>query len=88
MGRRVDALRGERVAERMRRAEELRGIGQSLADGAAFMQEVEVRQGWTPRPNDGRGIERTRRAAKELQDAAASMQDVLQKAEAEENQSQ
>ncbi|KAI0832440.1 hypothetical protein BC628DRAFT_1414741 [Trametes gibbosa] len=75
----VDALLSERVAERTRRADELKGIGQSLADAAAFMEEVEVRQGWTPRPHDGRGIERTRRVARGLQDTAASMEDIPQK---------
>ncbi len=33
-------------------------LGGSLADIAAFMQEVEIRQGSTPRPDDGRGIDR------------------------------
>ncbi len=58
---------------RTRLAEELKGIGHSLADTAAFVQEVEMRQGWVPRPDDGRGIERTRRLAVRLLEDADSM---------------
>ncbi len=47
-------------------------LGGSLADIAAFMQEVEIRQGWTPRPDDGRGIERARQLAKRLLDETAT----------------
>ena len=47
-------------------------LGRSLADMAAFAQEVEVRQGWVPRPNDGRGIERMRRLAKHLDESATT----------------
>lgn len=62
---------------RTRLAEELKGIGHSLADAAAFVQEVELRQGWTPRPDDGRGIERTRRLAVRLLENADSMASCL-----------
>ncbi|KAI0719535.1 hypothetical protein C8T65DRAFT_635676 [Cerioporus squamosus] len=55
--------------EKQRRDEISSALGTSLADMAAFMQEVEIRQGWPPRPDDGRGIERTRLLAKRLSDA-------------------
>ncbi|KAH9899850.1 hypothetical protein C8Q73DRAFT_681267 [Cubamyces lactineus] len=48
-------------------AAELKELGKSLADTAAFIEEVEMRQGWTPRPQDGRGIERMRSLGKRLQ---------------------
>ncbi|KAI0677517.1 hypothetical protein C8Q78DRAFT_1074210 [Trametes maxima] len=71
----IQALLSENLERRMRFAEELKDVGQSLADTAAFIQEVEMRYGWTPRPEDGRGIERTRNLAKRLQEVAASMQE-------------
>ncbi|PCH40997.1 hypothetical protein WOLCODRAFT_151036 [Wolfiporia cocos MD-104 SS10] len=43
-------------------------LGTSLADVAAFMHEVELQQGYSPRKSDGRGIERMRRLAQKLQD--------------------
>ncbi|EIM88497.1 uncharacterized protein STEHIDRAFT_120660 [Stereum hirsutum FP-91666 SS1] len=47
----------------------LRELGPSLADIAAFMQEVEIQQGYTsPRKQDGRGIERLRRVALQLEE--------------------
>jgi hypothetical protein len=35
-------------------------LGTSLADIAAFMQEIELRQGFFTRKVDGRGVERLR----------------------------
>ncbi|KAI0650710.1 hypothetical protein C8Q79DRAFT_1006947 [Trametes meyenii] len=70
----MHALLSESLEQRTRFAEELKDVGQSLADTAAFIQEVEMRYGWTPRPEDGRGIERTRNLAKRLQEVAASME--------------
>ncbi|KZT66030.1 hypothetical protein DAEQUDRAFT_813877 [Daedalea quercina L-15889] len=49
-------------------ASSLKDVGRSLADVAAFMYEVEVRQGYVPRPDDRRGIERARQLAKRLQE--------------------
>lgn len=47
----------------------LRELGPSLADIAAFMQEVEIQQGYSsPRKQDGRGIERLRRVALQLEE--------------------
>lgn len=45
----------------------LRDMSSSLADIAAFMHEVEVRQGFNVRKNDGRGIEKIRQLAYRLQ---------------------
>ncbi|KAH9936965.1 hypothetical protein B0H21DRAFT_58678 [Amylocystis lapponica] len=45
----------------------LRGLGSPLADVAAFMHEVEVQQGYTPRGDDGRGIEKIRQVALKMQ---------------------
>ena len=45
----------------------LKAIGTSLADVAAFMHEMELHQGYPPRANDGRGIERIRQLAYKLQ---------------------
>lgn len=42
-------------------------MSSSLADIAAFMQEVEVQQGFVSRKNDGRGIEKIRQLAYRLQ---------------------
>ncbi|KAI0352937.1 hypothetical protein OH77DRAFT_748301 [Trametes cingulata] len=67
----LKALQRDDLARRF--AAELKDLGQSLADTAAFIQEVEVRQGWTPLPEDGRGIERTRHLAKRLQELGASL---------------
>lgn len=39
----------------------------SLADIAAFMQEVEIKHGFVPKKDDGRGIERIRQMAMRLQ---------------------
>lgn len=39
----------------------------SLADIAAFMQEVEIKHGFVPKKDDGRGIERIRQMALRLQ---------------------
>ncbi|CCM01767.1 uncharacterized protein FIBRA_03833 [Fibroporia radiculosa] len=47
-------------------------VGTSLAHVAAFMHEVEVRQGYVPRNDDGRGIEQMRHLAKKLQEAPGS----------------
>ncbi|TFK91814.1 hypothetical protein K466DRAFT_287002 [Polyporus arcularius HHB13444] len=60
--------------EKQRRDDTSAALGGSLADIAAFMQEVEIRQGWTPRPDvdDGRGIERARQLAKRLLDETAT----------------
>ncbi|KAI0375658.1 hypothetical protein BV20DRAFT_959668 [Pilatotrama ljubarskyi] len=71
----MDVLLNQNLAQRARLAAELKELGQSLADTAAFIEEVEVRQGWTPRPGDGRGIERTRRLAKRLQQYPGSMEE-------------
>ncbi|EPS92902.1 hypothetical protein FOMPIDRAFT_1154353, partial [Fomitopsis schrenkii] len=49
-------------------ASALKDVGRSLADIAAFMHEVEVRQGYVPSPDDKRGIERARQLAKKLQE--------------------
>jgi len=46
----------------------MRDIGTSLADVAAFMQEVELQHGYTPRKGDGGGVERIRHLAKHLQE--------------------
>ncbi|TBU49555.1 hypothetical protein BD309DRAFT_947120 [Dichomitus squalens] len=58
------------LAENERRrtiySEAVKETGRSLADVARFMQEVEMREGWTPLPDDGRGIDRIRNAAKHL----------------------
>ncbi|CDO75606.1 hypothetical protein BN946_scf184858.g46 [Trametes cinnabarina] len=70
----MSILLQENLASRTQFAAELKELGQSLADTAAFIQEVEMRQGWPPRPADGRGIERTRRLAQRLQDFAAAME--------------
>ncbi|KAI9000993.1 hypothetical protein BD414DRAFT_18908 [Trametes punicea] len=70
----MNVLLNENLARRKQFAAELKELGQSLADTAAFIQEVEMRQGWTPRREDGRGIERTRRLAKRLQEFAATME--------------
>lgn len=43
-------------------------LGTPLANIAAFMHEVEVRHGYPPRKDDGRGIERLRRLAKKFQE--------------------
>lgn len=48
-------------------AELLKDLGMSLADIAAFMQEVEIRHGFVPKKDDGRGIERIRQMALRLQ---------------------
>ncbi len=48
-------------------AETLRDLGTSLADIAAFMQEVEIKHGFIPKKDDGRGIERIRQMALKLQ---------------------
>ena len=48
----------------------------SLADIARFMQEVEMREGWSPLPDDGRGIERIRIAAKHLEEVGQHMSTV------------
>ncbi|KIP10584.1 hypothetical protein PHLGIDRAFT_125451 [Phlebiopsis gigantea 11061_1 CR5-6] len=45
----------------------LRDLSPTLADIAAFMQEVEVQGGFAWRKNDGRGIERIRQFAYKLQ---------------------
>ena len=52
---------------------ETKALARSLADMAAFMQEVEMRQGWAPRPVDGRGIERMRQLARRLETLATSV---------------
>jgi len=44
----------------------LKDLGTSLADVAAFMQEVELKEGYTTRKDDGRGIERIRQLALKL----------------------
>ncbi|GJE83994.1 hypothetical protein PsYK624_000680 [Phanerochaete sordida] len=44
----------------------LRDLSPTLADIAAFMQEVELQQGFVTRKNDGRGIERIRQFAYKL----------------------
>ncbi|KAI0638206.1 hypothetical protein C8Q77DRAFT_417484 [Trametes polyzona] len=72
---RMDALLKENLGRRTRLAGDVKDLGQSLADTAAFMQEVELRQGWTPRPDDGRGMDRTRRLARRLQETAAAMEE-------------
>ncbi|KAI0750859.1 hypothetical protein C8Q80DRAFT_1154326 [Daedaleopsis nitida] len=51
----------------------VKGMWKPLADVAAFMEEVELRQGWTPRPGDGRGIESMRHLAQRLQQVAGSL---------------
>lgn len=48
----------------------LRDLGTSLGNVAAFMHEVELQHGYTPRINDGRGIERIRQLAYKLQSVA------------------
>lgn len=45
----------------------LRELGPSLADVATFMQEMDIQQGYTTQKQDGRGIERLRRVALELE---------------------
>ncbi|KAI0921095.1 hypothetical protein AcW1_004814 [Taiwanofungus camphoratus] len=47
-------------------------LGTPLANIAAFMHEVEVRHGYPPRKDDGRGIERLRRLAKKFQELGKS----------------
>lgn len=46
----------------------MRDLGTSLADIAAFMQEIEIQQGWVTQKHDGRGIERLRRLAMQLEE--------------------
>lgn len=53
----------------------LKELGTSLADVAAFMHEVELQQGYTPRKGDGRGIERIRRLAKTLEELPTASED-------------
>ncbi|KAI0660962.1 hypothetical protein C8Q70DRAFT_755939 [Cubamyces menziesii] len=72
VGRKVDALANEELARRTQLAADLRELGRSLADTAAFIEEVEMRQGWVPQPRDGRGIERMRRLAKRLHEFASA----------------
>ncbi|THH33689.1 hypothetical protein EUX98_g619 [Antrodiella citrinella] len=55
--------------EKQRTRLQLREVGKSLADVAAFMHEVEIQQGLANRPNDGRGIERIRQLAYKLFDS-------------------
>ena len=52
---------------------EMRDLARVLAAVAAFIEEVEMREGWTPRPDDGRGVERMRNLGKRLEAAALSM---------------
>lgn len=54
-------------------ASALKDVGRSLADIAAFMHEVEVRQGYVPSPDDKRGIERARQLAKKLQELSNTL---------------
>ncbi|RPD67144.1 hypothetical protein L226DRAFT_529532 [Lentinus tigrinus ALCF2SS1-7] len=64
--RHVSATMEVLLKEKQRREGVATALGMSLADIASFMQEVEMRQGWVPRPDDGRGIERMRGLAKRL----------------------
>ena len=57
-------------------SEDLKATARSLADIASFMQEVELRQGWTPLPDDRRGIDKIRNVAKHLDDIAQQMPSV------------
>jgi len=59
----------ELLEEKQRTRSQLREVGKSLADVAAFMHEVEIQQGLANRPNDGRGIERIRQLAYKLLDS-------------------
>ncbi|EKM59050.1 uncharacterized protein PHACADRAFT_249225 [Phanerochaete carnosa HHB-10118-sp] len=61
----IDELAAEHKRTRVNLAT-LRDLSPSLADIAAFMQEVEVQQGYVSRKNDGRGIERIRQFAYRL----------------------
>ncbi|KAI9063223.1 hypothetical protein FKP32DRAFT_1758315 [Trametes sanguinea] len=70
----IGVLLSENLVRRTRFAAELKELSRALADTAAFVEEVEMRQGWPPRPGDGRGIERTRRLAQRLQAFAATME--------------
>lgn len=54
-------------------ASALKDVGRSLADIAAFMHEVEVRQGYLPSPDDKRGIERARHLAQMLQELPSTL---------------
>ncbi|KAM5540533.1 hypothetical protein V8D89_005991 [Ganoderma adspersum] len=47
-------------------AEDMKDTGMSLANFAGFVEEVERREGWAPLPNDGRGIDWTRKLARRL----------------------
>lgn len=53
-------------------ADDMRETGMSLADIASFVEEVERREGWTPRREDGRGIDRMRKLAKRLEEHGQS----------------
>ena len=58
---------------------EVRELARALADMAAFVEEVEIREGWTPRRDDGRGVERMRNLGKRLDSLAVStVSDCLQ----------
>ncbi|KAI0335487.1 hypothetical protein GY45DRAFT_803102 [Cubamyces sp. BRFM 1775] len=72
MGRKMDILVNEEWVRSAQFAAEMRELGKSLADTAAFIEEVEMRQGWLPRPQDGRGIERMRGLATRLQKFATA----------------
>ncbi|OBZ77152.1 hypothetical protein A0H81_04071 [Grifola frondosa] len=71
----LKALLSEHRSTRDKIASTLKDLGVSLADVAAFMHEVEVSQGYTPRKDDGRGIERMRQLALRLQDLPVSQED-------------
>lgn len=55
------------IAHRRTQISHLRELGTSLADVAAFMQEIELQQGFFTPKVDGRGIERLRFLAMQLE---------------------
>ncbi|KAI1786530.1 hypothetical protein LXA43DRAFT_54235 [Ganoderma leucocontextum] len=65
-------LAAENTRWRSTVGEDVRETGMSLANLAGFVDEIERREGWTPLPNDGRGIHRTRNLAKRLDEYGQS----------------
>ena len=51
---------------------EMKDLARALADVAAFIHEVEIREGLVPRPGDGRGVERMRELGQKLEAIASS----------------
>ncbi|KAI0068891.1 hypothetical protein BV25DRAFT_1817814 [Artomyces pyxidatus] len=57
-----------------------RNLGSSLADIAAFMQEIELKQGFITQKHDGRGIERLRRLALQLENLSEDAKETTHQA--------